>query len=258
MHYRHGTGGHIDHMESPVGRLRGGIPKILHQSWKTAELRGHHKTWQATWKANHPTWRYILWTDATNRELVAEHFPWFLSVYDGFPANIHRADAARYFYMLQYGGVYVDMDMESIRPYDTLLDGLDVALAWMGENYTAKNRVPNAFLASVPNHGFWMYMLRCILETNTTSGDVLEVTGPWTMLRATAEYNATSGSCVPMIMSKYIYAVTCCPDATEARPTCQAQKPDTFNATACKAHFPEAYSISYWTTTYRVGHDFDK
>jgi hypothetical protein len=52
----------------------------------------------------HPSWEYKLWTDEANRDLVKEHYPWLLEVYDGFPENIMRADTARVLYMHHYGG----------------------------------------------------------------------------------------------------------------------------------------------------------
>jgi hypothetical protein len=52
----------------------------------------------------HPGWEYRLWTDAENRELVQEHYPWLLDTYDRLPENIMRADTARILYMHQFGG----------------------------------------------------------------------------------------------------------------------------------------------------------
>ena len=52
----------------------------------------------------HPGWEYRLWTDAENRELVQEHYPWLLETYDRLPENIMRADMARILYMHQFGG----------------------------------------------------------------------------------------------------------------------------------------------------------
>ena len=55
-------------------------------------------------RERHPGWEYRLWTDAENRELVREHYPWLLDIYDGLPENIMRADMARILYMHQFGG----------------------------------------------------------------------------------------------------------------------------------------------------------
>ena len=55
-------------------------------------------------RERHPGWEYRLWTDTENRELVWEHYPWLLDLYDGLPENIMRADMARILYMHQFGG----------------------------------------------------------------------------------------------------------------------------------------------------------
>jgi mannosyltransferase OCH1-like enzyme len=51
---------------------------------------------QASWRAVHPDWEYRLWTDADNRALCRERFPWFLPTYDALAVGVMRADAARY------------------------------------------------------------------------------------------------------------------------------------------------------------------
>ena len=61
-----------------------GIPKIIHQSWKTSDVPEVYHAWVSTWLQNHPTWVYKLWTDDENRELIARHYPWFLRDYDNF------------------------------------------------------------------------------------------------------------------------------------------------------------------------------
>lgn len=39
-----------------------------------------------------------------------KEYPWFLDTYDGYPNPVQRVDALKYFLMLHYGGVYIDMD----------------------------------------------------------------------------------------------------------------------------------------------------
>lgn len=45
-----------------------------------------------------------LWTDDDNRQLVKEHYPWFLDTYDSLPKPVMKADASRYLYMHHIGG----------------------------------------------------------------------------------------------------------------------------------------------------------
>ncbi|MCA1553972.1 MAG: glycosyltransferase, group 2 family protein, partial [Chloroflexi bacterium] len=104
------------------------IPKIIHQTWKTRELPDRWQRLQRTWLEMHPHWEYRLWTDEDNRAFIQTYYPWFLSIYDSYPQSNFRADAFRYFVMAHYGGVYVDLDCECLRPLDTLLHGEQLVL----------------------------------------------------------------------------------------------------------------------------------
>lgn len=73
-----------------------------------------------TWTKNHPDWEYWLWTDSSARQLIQERFPALLPVFDAYPQNIQRADALRYVLLHEFGGVYADLDMESLKPLDPL------------------------------------------------------------------------------------------------------------------------------------------
>merc|ERR1719253_552338 len=88
------------------------IPKIIHQSYKSlAELPAAWQHVPGAWRETHPDYEYRFWSDAANRALIEEHYPWFLSTYDAYPTGIQRADAARYFAVHHHGGVYADMDI---------------------------------------------------------------------------------------------------------------------------------------------------
>ncbi|KIJ56697.1 glycosyltransferase family 32 protein [Sphaerobolus stellatus SS14] len=63
----------------------------------------------------------MLWTDASAREFLAEHYEWFLSTFDAYTYPIQRADALRYFVLHYYGGVYIDLDIGCRAPLDPLL-----------------------------------------------------------------------------------------------------------------------------------------
>ena len=63
----------------------------------------------------------MLWTDASSREFIAQHYPWFLDTFDNYTYPIQRADAIRYFVLHHYGGIYMDLDIGCIRPLDPLL-----------------------------------------------------------------------------------------------------------------------------------------
>ena len=97
-------------------------PKFLHQSYRNYDMPENFLKWQKTVKAANPDWTYVFWTDEDNRRLIEQHYPWFLETYDGYKHHICRADAARYFYLYHYGGVYLDLDFVCTKGFTQLVD----------------------------------------------------------------------------------------------------------------------------------------
>ncbi|KAH8105909.1 nucleotide-diphospho-sugar transferase [Cristinia sonorae] len=97
------------------------IPRIIHQTWKSETLPPKWVNVSQSCRDINPDYEYMLWTDASAREFIAEHYSWFLDTYDGYTYTIQRADAIRYFVLNHYGGVYIDLDIGCIRPLDSLL-----------------------------------------------------------------------------------------------------------------------------------------
>jgi mannosyltransferase OCH1-like enzyme len=99
-----------------------GIPRIIHQTWETADIPDKWKPAQAEWKRLHPDWAYILWTDAHRRAYIQKYYPEYLELYDSYDYPIQRADMIRYFILYDFGGLYSDLDQypkKSFEPYLT-------------------------------------------------------------------------------------------------------------------------------------------
>lgn len=71
------------------------IPKIIHQTWKSADIPVEWRAAQASCQALHPDYEYRLWTDAASRDYIASKHPHLLKTWDSYPFNIQRADAIR-------------------------------------------------------------------------------------------------------------------------------------------------------------------
>jgi mannosyltransferase OCH1-like enzyme/glycosyltransferase involved in cell wall biosynthesis len=168
------------------------IPKIIHQTWKDKHVPPNCVPLQRTWLTHHPDWEYWLWTDVDNRAFISEHYAWFLPVYDGYPENIMRADAVRYFMLYHYGGLYVDLDFECLRPLEPLLVGREVVIALEPLEHLEKELVRqrsfkqvlcNALIASQPKHPFWEQVFQ-ELKVYQNANDPLDATGPFMLTRA--------------------------------------------------------------------------
>lgn len=136
------------------------IPQIIHQTWKTSVVPDQWASSAAKYQAlTAEGWEYKLWTDEDNRNLIRDHYPWFLEQFDAYPHPIQRADAVRYFILHKYGGVYSDLDIQpkaNFTAFYRLYQHAELALpstktgnAFGGQNFS------NCFMMSAPNCAFW-------------------------------------------------------------------------------------------------------
>lgn len=187
------SGGLRNHRSGSQYRLRmRSIPRLIHQTWRSHEIPEKWRAWSESWLRLNPEWEHRLWTDDDNRALVAEHYRWFLPIYDGYLNKISRVDAARYFILDRHGGVYADMDFECLRPLDDLLEGHELVLGCEPHAHIelalARQRgleriVGNAFMASRPGHPFWAHVHHELVGAHRHAGP-LDATGPFFLTRA--------------------------------------------------------------------------
>ncbi len=188
----------MDHIA--LKKTRGGINKVIHQSWKTNEIPFLFKNMKQGWIDRHSEWQYHLWTDIENRELIKQHYPWFLSTFDSYTEGVMRADACRYFYMHRYGGLYIDLDMEPLKTTDELIIKFvpnertePVAfLGYLSDMYDHDENIPNAWMLSTPGHPFWLFCGMMMVKRATMGINGAEnLTGPKMLTLAVEEYART-------------------------------------------------------------------
>lgn len=164
------------------------IPKIIHQT-APRDVSKWNEIWpkcQASWKRNFPDWEYRMWTDEDLDQLIRTKYTWFYHTYVSYPKNIMRIDAARYFILYEYGGMYADMDFECVKNFEHLIPrGLAFAAetpwnTW-GEVYQ------NALMGSPPKHEFWKHVFEDLMQ-NKNDEDVLTATGPMVIQRVADKY----------------------------------------------------------------------
>ncbi len=169
------------------------IPKRIWQTWKTSTVPDKWRPSPQSIQKFCPDWEYRLTTDEQNRNFVKQIFPQYYELYQSFDREIYRVDIVRYLLLYSYGGVYIDLDLELIRPLEELLTGdSDLYLVRTPNlgGYT------NAFMAPAPGCPFW---LECISEIAHRAkyrpwyiqGDlkVLWTTGPQMITSVISRYN---------------------------------------------------------------------
>ncbi len=122
------------------------IPPIIHQIWVGPNSRERFDRLRQTWIQNHPGWVYKLWTDEDVKKLKLINQKY----YDQVTCYAEKADILRYELLYLFGGVYADIDSESIIPLDILnysyefYGGLEEDYSW--------GMLINGSLACIPGH----------------------------------------------------------------------------------------------------------
>ena len=137
------------------------IPLILHQ---TSKSWGESNTYSFREECEHmyrlDRWQYMYWSDDDIEHFVKWMFPQYFNKWKKITPYIRKLDTVRYMWMHRYGGMYLDADVECVRPSSHFIKGLPQGkIAWLGG-------FPEPFfLLSSPGHDFWLFVIENILET---------------------------------------------------------------------------------------------
>ncbi|MFI5323847.1 MAG: glycosyltransferase [Thermodesulfobacteriota bacterium] len=165
------------------------IPKIIHQTHKSKDIRKLYNQFREGFLSLNPGWDHRFYDDEACRETVGKFFPAFLPIYDRMSV-IQKTDIFRIIAVYWEGGFYADMDIECLNPLDDLCEFrsvfaeevmlLEDEAARLG--HRDRLRVANYMFGSEPGHPFLLRILRKMAEESRleilTENDVIESTGP--------------------------------------------------------------------------------
>jgi len=127
------------------------------QTWKTTIVPPQWKASGISIKRFMPDWDYELMDDAANEAFVIKYFPDFFFWFKAFQYPIQRADAIRYMWFYVKGGIYMDLDLELLKPLDPLfMINRDI---YVIKSSIMRNVYTNAFIAAKPR---LTVMLQCL------------------------------------------------------------------------------------------------
>lgn len=147
------------------------IPKIIHQIWLGSPFPERFKNWQKKIKALHPDWEYKLWTEQEIKELnlVNKLF------YDKADNYGKKSDIARYEILYRFGGAYVDVDVDFLKPLDSLHYKYDFYAGFEPFWSTSETRcltIGNSIIGSVAGHPLLKYCIKSIKYSHSVALDV--------------------------------------------------------------------------------------
>jgi mannosyltransferase OCH1-like enzyme len=156
------------------GHARVMVPRTIHHIWVGPDpLPEDQRPYIESWRRHHPEWEHRLWTED---DLPQD--PIRPEVLERLRAPVERADILRLEILYRHGGLYVDTDLECLRPIDDVL-GDD---AFVGV-CLKPGRITNTAIASVPGHPLLERALREVRPlqvywTMTSTTSVKEAAGP--------------------------------------------------------------------------------
>jgi hypothetical protein len=100
------------------------IPKEIHQTWISDDFTEQpcvERCYRSVSEMN-PGWERRFYDDAAMEAAIASPGPLAAENFRKLPGGVEKADAFRCSILHQRGGIYCDIDIEAMRPFDELLD----------------------------------------------------------------------------------------------------------------------------------------
>lgn len=150
-------GGYSVYMNNKMGT----VPKILHKTTKVLREDNIQVSFYNECEEMYLNdgWEVKLWYDDDIDSFVEQNYPQYFKQFKEITPHIKQVDAIRYLLMYHYGGLYLDMDDECIRPASEFVDGLEKGSTFWVTGYPEPH-----VMMSTPGNSFALYAFELILK----------------------------------------------------------------------------------------------
>jgi len=226
------------------------IPKIIHQIWFQGEnnIPKTYPNYSHTWKKLNPLYEYMFWDQQSIETLIINYYPELYNKYKSYPEIIQKIDMAKYIILNHFGGIYVDLDLEALKPVDKLISSHSIIFAKYGVNYFEKivaygsifgDVLENGFIASSKKNPFWEHCYKILLNENINRKlfeshfkYIFRTIGPGLLTNAYNSYKDKDK--IYLLDGNYIDPMPCCDYEWN---NCSQQD--------CRKLFPDAYAFHH-------------
>uniref|UniRef100_A0A1I8FX63 Glycosyltransferase family 32 protein n=1 Tax=Macrostomum lignano TaxID=282301 RepID=A0A1I8FX63_9PLAT len=172
------------------------IPRILHQAFASEMVYENYLPYinSCSCMSLNPDWTYYLWRDSDAEALISSAYPEFLAKYKKYSDVLERADSIRYIVLHHFGGIYLDMDVQCVRPFFPALENFNSFLDQ--ERIEQTNifwgwpfSVMNSAMGSAPGHPFFREVINEMLHKSQI-GNAFATTGPAILTQVYKQYTA--------------------------------------------------------------------
>ena len=203
--------------------MTGPIPKVFHYVWLGEDpIPARYEDYRRTWERAHPDWQFRTWGPGdldwlTNRWL-----------FDRAPSYAQKADIARYEVVFRFGGVYLDTDMECLKPIDALIDGLSF---FAGREINGA--IGSAMFGAAPSHPILGEAVRRLPGSCFAFHRVDEQSGPRLLTEVSSKPCVESRNDVRIFRPEFFYPYN-------------YDEPFRRNES-----FPTAYAVHHWSHSWK-------
>lgn len=157
------------------------LRRIIHQAQTTDDIPEAYAPMRAAVRRTFPEsegFKHVLWRMNDMDALIKSDYPVYYDTWKAMTTYTMRGDAARYFILHKYGGLYLDMDYEPIKNFWDFLPRESVGI--LEANIFDETHV-NALMSSPPRDPFWedvFEVMRVRTKTLASTRKSLYVSGP--------------------------------------------------------------------------------
>ncbi|MGL4539814.1 MAG: glycosyltransferase family 32 protein [Candidatus Rhabdochlamydia sp.] len=172
------------------------IPRIIHQIWLGSRVPEKYREWMKSW-VNLLDWEYKLWTDDDVKEMVLYN----QKLYDQSSNYGEKSDILRLEILWEYGGLYVDVDYECLKP--EIFEGLHKSFDfYMGFEPIEHGlvydmyKMCNALIGTTPGHPLIQDFMEHLYENATVyqHQSAVQKTGPNYLSRRIFAYEQSNNN----------------------------------------------------------------
>ena len=193
-----------------------GYPKLIHRIFLV--WKGRSPEIPEAWSENDrlcrektPDFKHIIWYDEMVLAFLSDHYPWFLPTYQAYSYDVMRVDAAKYFLLYHYGGIYLDLDERCVRDIKTLIDLIPQGYGMAFPQGNPAGISNNVFMAKAC-HNFLNYVISRMSYDNQWYAlpyiTIMFSSGPWFLSFKYNEYlnmvQTTSDEPIYVFSSAYV------------------------------------------------------
>ena len=148
------------------------IPRLVHMVYKSTSVPEQYAVLVKKCQRLNPDHHFIFWTDETARKFINDNYPKHLEMFlkDLKRHPLELSDAIRYFVLAHFGGIYLDMDVECMKPFTSSMKIYRCVLDKESEIqtrllYNIPYYLMNSFMACQRNHPFFKQAIDRIAES---------------------------------------------------------------------------------------------